>query len=777
MRDPDRSPDRSPGRSLASLAPLAVVVLAGLGVPGVLPASAAAAARAIAAPPAVSIASAASTAPVATAATTAPADTATRPRVGLALSGGGARGIAHIGVIAALEAAGVPIDVVAGTSMGSIVGGLYAAGYTGEEMAAIVTGTDWDPVLAADARPAASVRQRRGLLPALVSLPFRFWDVDLPSGLINTQRAYETLLQHLAAADYAAGGDFDHLAVPYRALAVDLVTGERVVLDRGGLAGAIQASIAIPLVFDPLSRGDSQLVDGGVLEVLPTRTVLAMGCDVVIAVELSRLADLGDPADSIVDVGLYTFEIMTRQQKQAALDAADVVIQPDIGRHDTMAFSGLDSLIATGRRAGRQGLDRLAEVLPRRFWTGDARRPLDRQALARAQVVAVEVTGEQAVSEAVVRAEFGVQPGERFDRDRALRGIRHVHATGFFENVWLELRRPAPGEVALTVRVAERYPRTVNLGARWRSELGPAAFLQLERYDLLGLNERVLSTFRVGDVEDRVAIEAVGETIGHDPLVWQLGGGWTHAEPPVREDRRDPTQEWSGVDAEARVGVHLARRLLLTGGVRWERVWQLARPWPSGPGFPADPDAWSPATTAEHLAVVADLLLDTRDRRELPTGGLQVHLRGREVVGTARGGRDHRQLTATAAAHLSPAAGHVISLGADMLLSGGDVPLFRLARRGGPWQIPGRRRDELWGAQAVSLQASYRVRILGRLWPTVGVAAGNVFAERERISASRLLGGVIVGVQARTPVGPAAVLLGLGAGDHHEAYLSLGHAF
>ena len=714
---------------------------------------------------------------LAAAETTGPADRATRPRVGLALSGGGARGIAHIGVIQALEAAGVPIDAVAGTSMGSIVGGLYAAGYTGEEMAAIVSGTDWDQVLAADARPSASVRQRRGLLPALVTLPYRFWDVDLPSGLINTQRAYETLQRHLVAADYAADGDFDRLAVPYRALAVDLVDGDRVVLDGGGLARAIQASIAIPLVFDPVLRGDSQLVDGGVLEVLPTRTVRELGCDVVIAVELSRVAELGDPADSIVDVGLHTFEIMTRQQKQAALAAADLVILPDIGRHDTMAFSGLDSLVATGRRAGRQALDRLAGVLPRRFWTGDARRPLDRQALPAARVVAVEVTGEQAVSDAVVRAEFGLRPGERFDLDRALDGIRDVHATGFFENVWLEIQRPAPGEAALTVRVAERYRRTLNLGARWRSELGLAAFLQLVQYDRLDLNERIVSTVRVGDVEDRLAVDVVGETIGRNPLVWQLGGGWTHAEPPVREDRRDPAQEWTGVDAEARLGVHLARRLLLTGGVRWERVWQLARPWPAGPGLPDDPAARTPAVTSEHVAMVADLLLDTRDRGELPTRGVQVHLRGRDVVGAARGGREHRQLRAAAMAHLPVGAGHVISLGADALLSGGEVPLFQLDRRGGPWQMPGRRRASLWGAQALSVQASYRLRVLGRLWPTVGVAAGNVFARREDMRLERLLGGVVVGVQARTPLGPAALLVGLGAGDHDEVYLSLGHGF
>ncbi|MBD3220292.1 hypothetical protein GF314_03540 [bacterium] len=468
---------------------------------------------------------------------------------------------------------------------------------------------------------------------------------------------------------------------------------------------------------------------------------------------------------------------MTRQQKQGALDAADVVILPDIGRHDTMAFSGLDSLIAIGRRAGRQGLDRVAEVLPRRHWTGDARRPLDRRALARARVVAVEVAGGQVVGDAVVRAEFGIRPGDRFDPERVLEGVRRVHATGFFENVWLEVERPAPAEVALTVRVAERYPRTLNLGARWRSELGPDAFLQLVHYGPLDLNERVVTTVRVGEVEDRLALDVLGETIGRNPLLWQLGAGWLHAKPPVREDDRDPTQQWTGLDAEARLGVHLARRLLLTGGVRWERVWQLARPWPAGPGLPTDPDARTPAVTAEHVALVADLQLETRDRDVLPTRGVRVHLQGRDVVGTARAGREHRQLRAEAAVHVPVADGHVISLGTDALASDGEVPLFRLDRLGGPWQMPGRRRESLWGAQAFSVQASYRLRVLGRLWPTVGVAAGNVFAEHEEMSLERLLGGVVVGMQARTPLGPAAVLVGLGAGGQDEVYLSLGHDF
>ncbi|MFO7654407.1 MAG: patatin-like phospholipase family protein [Candidatus Krumholzibacteriia bacterium] len=706
-----------------------------------------------------------------------------RPRVGLALGGGGARGIGHIGVIIALEEAGVPVDVVTGTSMGSIVGGLYAAGFSGEEMRELVCDTDWDAIFASGPpRDPAFRHERRGTLPALASFPYAFWDVELPTGLIGTQRAYEHLFRQLGPADYAACSDFDSLAVPFRAIAVDLVDGDLLTLGRGSLARAVQASIAMPLIFDPVRHQGLLLVDGGILNVLPTDAARELGADLVIAVELGRLAELGEEPRNLVDVGLHTFEIMTREMKRASLAAADVAIEPEIGIHDTMAFSGLDSLVTIGYRAGRAALERVAEALPRRHWTGDARRRLDRDALGRARIGSVAVAGARTVSADAVRDVVGLAPGSRFDMEAALRGVQDLHATGFYENVWLGLARPAPDEVTVTIHVVERRPHRLNLGAAWFSDLGTAGFVQIVHHDLLGLSERFMPVARAGGVLDVAGLQVVGDALGQSRFIWRLDGLWSHETPPVY-DGGDERPEWSALHAEGRAGLRLAGPVLVTVGLRWERVWQRARPLPEGVGLPAvpaapgDQAAASAAATREHLLAVAELVLDSRDSVELPTTGVRLRLRARDALSTARDGRDHRQVSVSMEAHLNAGDEHVLSAGGELSLSGGVLPLDLFPRRGGPQQMPGRNRQQLWGPHAASVFAGYRVRVRERLWPTVIVAAGNVFAERSELALSGLLGGVSAGLQADTPVGPAALLYGVGAGAGDALYLQLGHEF
>jgi NTE family protein len=148
-------------------------------------------------------------------------------KIGLALSGGGARGIAHIGVILALEEEGIPIDMIAGSSMGSIVGGLYAAGYNGEKMLVLIGVTDWESIFLQDPEPdAIQISKRYGLMEPILRLRFDFWDIHIPFGFNNAQRISEVLFRYTAPANFAECSDFDNLAVPYRAIVVDATTGE-----------------------------------------------------------------------------------------------------------------------------------------------------------------------------------------------------------------------------------------------------------------------------------------------------------------------------------------------------------------------------------------------------------------------------------------------------------------------------------------------------------------------------------------------------------------------
>src|SRR5437660_12443867 len=219
-------------------------------------------------------------------------------RIGLALSGGAARGLAHIGVLKVLERAGIPVDVIAGTSMGSVVGGLYAVGYSAAQLDTIVRGQDWfrlltDPVDRRD----LPIDREVGAGRLMRTLPIQRGGVQLRKSVVPGQRIWE-LLTRLTWSAHSVH-DFRRLPIPFAAVATDLETGQAVVLDRGFLPDAIRASMALPSVFAPVELGPNVLLDGGVVRNLPARDASAPGADVLIC---SDVTDPLEPRDSIVSL-------------------------------------------------------------------------------------------------------------------------------------------------------------------------------------------------------------------------------------------------------------------------------------------------------------------------------------------------------------------------------------------------------------------------------------------------------------------------------------------
>src|SRR5689334_13838836 len=209
-------------------------------------------------------------------------------KIGLALGGGGARGVAHIGVIRKLEELHIPIDYVVGTSMGSIIGGLYACGYTPDEMEKLIKSIHWDTLFQdAPDRKDQSFRQKEDdfdhLIPLEFGLNFRKGGLLLPPGLIAGSKLGYILENATLPCTVP---DFDHLRIPFRAVATDIQTGKPYVMAKGDLGRAIRASMAIPAIFTPVELDGHLLIDGGEAENLPVQTTRAMGADVVIAVNV-----------------------------------------------------------------------------------------------------------------------------------------------------------------------------------------------------------------------------------------------------------------------------------------------------------------------------------------------------------------------------------------------------------------------------------------------------------------------------------------------------------
>ena len=211
----------------------------------------------------------------------------TRPRVGLVLSGGGARGAAHVGVLKVLEDMHVPIDAIAGTSMGAVVGGLYASGLNARQIEKLMTSINWqDAFRDRPSREDLTLRRKQEDETFLVKFPLglRGGHVVLPRGLIQGQRLIETLRR--LTLPVARISDFDQLPTPFRAVATDLETGEAVVMGSGDLTSAMRASLSGPGVFSPVEREGRLLVDGGIADNVPVDIARAMGVDVVIVVDV-----------------------------------------------------------------------------------------------------------------------------------------------------------------------------------------------------------------------------------------------------------------------------------------------------------------------------------------------------------------------------------------------------------------------------------------------------------------------------------------------------------
>src|SRR6202047_2210668 len=285
-----------------------------------------------------------------------------RPRICLVLSGGGARGMAHIGVLKILEELKVPIDCIAGTSMGAVVGGLYASGMTAAQIEATMRSLDWQEAFR-DAPPRRDLafRRKQDDRNFLVRLPLglKHGRVLLPKGLIQGQKLQETLRQ--LTLPFSNSTDFDLLPTPFRAVATDLLTGNAVLMDKGDLAIAMRASISAPGVFAPVETQGRVLVDGGLAENLPVDVARQMHADILIVSDVSFPLQSRSALDSALSISNQMLAILVRKdadRQRATLGPSDLLVEPVLGPASSTDFTAANSTIAAGENAARAMLAR-----------------------------------------------------------------------------------------------------------------------------------------------------------------------------------------------------------------------------------------------------------------------------------------------------------------------------------------------------------------------------------------------------------------------------------
>ncbi|MBN1756224.1 patatin-like phospholipase family protein [bacterium] len=291
-------------------------------------------------------------------------DSKITPKVGLVLSGGGARGIAQIGVLKCLENHQIPIDLIVGTSMGSIIGALYAAGWEAAQLEKMASLIDWENLFQDEPlRTSLFVTQRMAHEGFLVSLRFQGLKPSLPQGLSSGQKVSNLIMELLGPANYRAGSNFNSLNIPLRIVSTDLLTGKKIVTMQGDLTNAVRGSIGIPLLFLPLHVDSLYLVDGGLTTPIPVEVALSENCDYIIAVNTTAELISPDQLDSPLDIADQTTTIMMGEEIQQELEMADVVIQPKLNGHRSSNFKNIEFLIEQGFVACQQNLPQIKKEL------------------------------------------------------------------------------------------------------------------------------------------------------------------------------------------------------------------------------------------------------------------------------------------------------------------------------------------------------------------------------------------------------------------------------
>lgn len=433
-----------------------------------------------------------------------------RPKVGLVLSGGAARGIAHIGVLKALEEQGVRIDAIAGTSMGAVIGGLYASGYSVEELEKLATTLDWQQALS-DAPPRKDVpfRRKQDDRDFLVKQKLSFRDdgsLGLPLGVIQGQNL--SLLLESKLAHTADTRDFDKLPIPFRAVATDIASGEKVVFSRGHLPQVIRASMSIPAVFAPVELDGRLLVDGGMVDNIPVDVARDMGVDLAIVVDIGTPLRDRKQLATVVDVLNQSITLMTRRNSEeqlASLHQDDVLIQPSLAAFGVTDFGRAQDMIDAGYRAARALDNRLASLRRAEGDTGlaVARSPRQRRPI----ITAIKVENDSKVSDDVIRYYIRQPLGEPLELDRLQTDMGTLYGLDYFDRVqYRVVHKGDDNTLVINARGRRGGTDYLRLGLNLSDDMrGDSAFNLGASYRVNGINRlgaEWLTRAQIGDQQE-----------------------------------------------------------------------------------------------------------------------------------------------------------------------------------------------------------------------------------------------------------------------------------
>lgn len=702
-----------------------------------------------------------------------------RPTVGLVLSGGGARGCAHAGVLEVLEELRVPVDAIAGTSMGAVVGGFYAAGLSPREIEDGLAAVDWSGLFTDGLGYRELSLRRKAEARRFVDLELGWRDgrAAFPTALLGGRKL--DLIFRSATLSALGIEDFDDLPIPFRAVATDLATGLPLVLGDGDLPSAMRASMSIPGVFAPTEIDGHILADGGLTANLPVATVRELGADVTLVVDVS--SPLLDEAalDSVFGVLAQTFSLLGIQETVEQAATADLLVRPQI-EASPIQFERCPDLFAAGAAAARaRSAELSAYGLSEPEWREHLRLRAERRVPPPVTVASVRIEGAESSDPRRIARRVRIQPGDPFDLETIAEDLERIYGLGELElaQVFFE---PGPEGVAVIYRLREKSwgPGIVRFGLFAADDLEGNA-----RTDLLVGFTRSSINRRGGELRVELQAGRTRRAFGEFYQPLDFGGRWFVA--PMVEESRTLTDVY---DQDRKVAEYSVDRTIGGGDLGWVVGPALELRLGARRGRTVADVAVGaaplPDLEVDVAALVGSATLDRLDSAGIPRQGYFVRLAGYSSLTDLGADDRYDKLTADLSLFASRGRHGLFGQLAAGASPGSELPAYDEFTLGGLQSLSGFGDGQLRGQSFAVGRLGYGYRVY-ELPPTLGgtvylfgwAEAGNV-GEGPRpgeISDLVLTGTLALGIETR--LGPLYVAYGAAEGGFERFYAALGKRF
>ena len=499
---------------------------------------------------------------------------AQRPKVGLTLSGGGAKGLAHIGILEAIDSAGLKIDLITGTSMGSIIGGVYAMGYSGDSIEHIARTMDWSNLFA-NQPPMTEIspEEKDEFGKYILEIPFEYGKPKLASGMIVGQQLWLELAR-LAYPVYSVR-DFDHFSIPFKCVATDIATGEALTLDTGNIVTSMRASMAIPSVFTAVRIGDKMLVDGGVVRNFPTTIAKDMGAKLIIGSNVSNgllnADELNTPIDILTQLGFYK----DADDFVGARKLANVYIHQSLKPFSAASFGSVDAIIDAGKEMGRQYYpvfkhiaDSLNALYPGTGQAKPDRLPWKPDVL----IEDIVVLGLKHTNEKFFKSRLNLEEGGCYTPLQIEKAVQHVFGTRFYKQITYELLETRPGHARMVINADENALTYAKVAINYNTYTDFQAILNFTQRNFVVPNSRAYVTAALGTYP-RVRAEFLKYTGRKRNVGFVLGAYFENNPLTFYEDFRSLFEyKYKFVDFDVNFHYMPTEKLSLISGLKWEYV-------------------------------------------------------------------------------------------------------------------------------------------------------------------------------------------------------------